>query len=79
MASGVYPLGVKKLKLAKDDYDTNIRKAVNRLVKFENKIKGKKNKKRKNHQEKEIELRGGKKSNWTEVWKRRFAKSWPIK
>ncbi|KAJ3651734.1 hypothetical protein Zmor_017752 [Zophobas morio] len=61
MASGIYPLGVKKIKLANNDYDTNVRKAVNRLVKFEQKITGKKKRKRKIENGDEIELRGGKK------------------
>ncbi|EFA04899.2 ribosomal RNA processing protein 1 homolog [Tribolium castaneum] len=71
LASGTYPLGVKKVKLASDDYDTNIRKAVNRLVKFDKKIKGTKNRKRK-LQSDTIELRGGKKIKIDEKLREKF-------
>ncbi|RZC42974.1 Nop52, Sulfatase, Phosphodiest and/or Metalloenzyme domain containing protein [Asbolus verrucosus] len=72
MASGIYPLGVKKIKLATDEYDMSIRKAVNRLVKFDQKIKGKKHKKRK-LQNDEIELRGGKKIKLNEKLQEKIA------
>ncbi|XP_044260629.1 ribosomal RNA processing protein 1 homolog [Tribolium madens] len=71
LASGTYPLGVKKVKLASDDYDTNIRKAVNRLVKFDKKIKGTKNRKRK-PQNDTVELRGGKKIKIDEQLREKF-------
>lgn len=50
LSNGIYPLGVKKLKIESDNYDTSIRKAVNRLVKFDKKIMGnnKKQKKKRN-------------------------------
>ncbi|CAH1962858.1 unnamed protein product [Acanthoscelides obtectus] len=42
IAKGVYPLGVKKVvDRKKDEYDMSIRKATNRLVKFEQKLLGK--------------------------------------
>nr|CAH7769593.1 unnamed protein product [Callosobruchus chinensis] len=42
LAKGVYPLGVKKVLDTKNDqYDMNIRKATNRLIKFEQKLMGK--------------------------------------
>lgn len=74
-ASGVYPLGVKKVKLATDNYDTRIKKAVNRLVKFEKKTMGKKNKKRKLQPEVDdaIELRGGKKIKLDEGLRQKVA------
>lgn len=40
LSKGVYPLGIKQLNLPKDDYDARIKKAVNRLVKFEKKLMG---------------------------------------
>lgn len=46
MAKGHYPLGIKRINLPKDDNDrsTKIKNSVNRLVKFEQKLKGKKRK-----------------------------------
>ncbi|XP_045465597.1 ribosomal RNA processing protein 1 homolog [Harmonia axyridis] len=39
LSKGIYPLGVVDLRLPKDDIkDMNVRKAVNRLVKFEKKL-----------------------------------------
>lgn len=46
MAKGHYPLGIKRINLPKDDKDrsTKLKASVNRLVKFEQKLKGKKRK-----------------------------------
>ncbi|KAJ8917387.1 hypothetical protein NQ315_002411 [Exocentrus adspersus] len=55
MCKGVYPLGVKRvLDLQKDSYDTSVRKAANRLIKFEQKLMGK-DKKRKRSGKKDEE------------------------
>lgn len=52
MSKGVYPLGVKKvLDEKKNSNDTSIRKATNRLFKFEQKLMGKEKKKRKRSRE----------------------------
>ncbi|CAH1104004.1 unnamed protein product [Psylliodes chrysocephalus] len=51
LAKGVYPLGVKKIETNdKDDY-INIRKAATSLIKYDQKISGKKTKKRKRDKE----------------------------
>lgn len=51
LAKGVYPLGVKKIETnEKDDY-INIRKAATSLIKYDQKISGKKTKKRKRDKE----------------------------
>ncbi|XP_018565397.1 ribosomal RNA processing protein 1 homolog [Anoplophora glabripennis] len=48
LSKGMYPLGTKQVRDTKtDSYDTSIRKATNRLVKFEKKLLGKEKKKRK--------------------------------
>lgn len=52
MSKGVYPLGVKKVvDTEKNSYDASIRKATNRLIKFDNKLLGKEKKKRKRSKE----------------------------
>lgn len=61
MANGKYPLGVTKLEAkTKNDPDINIRKATTKLIKFEQKIRGKDGNKRKRHNsvEKDEELDG---------------------
>ncbi|VEN61387.1 unnamed protein product [Callosobruchus maculatus] len=70
LANGEYPLGVKKVLNTKNDhYDTNIRKAANRLIKFEQKLMGKDRKRKRqrtaNDQEEEVTIKRSKKENRT--------------
>lgn len=52
LAKGIYPLGVVDLRLPKQDFDDmNVRKAVNRLVKFDKKIMGNSQKRKKEEEE----------------------------
>lgn len=56
MANGKYPLGITKVEnKEKNDPDTNIRKAANRLIKFEQKLLGKDRKRKRNDTKKEEE------------------------
>lgn len=49
MANGNYPLGISKLEVKeKNDIDMNIRKAANKLIKFEQKLLGKDRKRKRN-------------------------------
>ncbi|CAG9814854.1 unnamed protein product [Phaedon cochleariae] len=58
LANGEYPLGIKKIERSDmNQPDTNIRKAANRLIKFEQKLLGK-NKKRKHDKENDDEIQG---------------------
>lgn len=73
---GIYPLGITKVRSDEQGYDTNIRKAVNRLFKFDKKTTDRKRGKKRPHQEDKIELRNGKKIKIVPEFRQQIAENY---